>query len=251
MKQHLRLLGRFVFGKLLPKGIPYPVFMGPLKGEKFVLGSMGGEGGGATTYFNMMEPEQTKKIAEVLQRGACFIDIGANVGYYTILASRIVGTQGSVIAFEPVLRNLAYLHQHIVINRVQNVRVLTMACSDNFSLGRFLMPKTYAEGYLGEGESSVDISSSSTTLVPTITLDTIVEELKLSPNVIKIDVEGAELKVLRGAEKTLSQWGPTIFLSVHSPELQQSCLEYLRRMNYQVNALTKGSINASEYIAVR
>src|SRR5574341_250760 len=112
-----------VFGKLLPQ-IPYPVLWGVQKGNKYVLGSLAGKGGGASVYFNMVEPEQTSCFAETLKKGMVFFDIGANVGYYTILAAQLVGPTGRVFAFEPVIRNIVYLYRHTILNRVKNVTIL-------------------------------------------------------------------------------------------------------------------------------
>ena len=59
-----------------------------------------------------------------------FVDVGANVGYYTLIAARRVGPQGRVIAFEPVPRNVAFLHRHLALNRVTNVTILPVACAE-------------------------------------------------------------------------------------------------------------------------
>jgi len=82
MNDLVRASARFVFGKLLPRWA-YPVIRGPLKGAKFILGTLSGEGGGATVYFNMSEPEQTSAFVGALKPGQVLFDIGANVGYYT------------------------------------------------------------------------------------------------------------------------------------------------------------------------
>jgi hypothetical protein len=102
LSEFLRKAVRVVAGRLLPR-IAYPVLRGPLKGARFVLGSLAGEGGGASVYLNQVERHQTAALVDVLRSGQIFFDIGANVGYYTVLGSRLVGVSGSVLAFEPVL----------------------------------------------------------------------------------------------------------------------------------------------------
>lgn len=85
-------------------------------------------------------------------------------------------------------------------------------------------------------------------LVPTITIDTIAEELELVPDVIKIDVEGAEIEVLRGAERTLTEARPTIFLSTHSPELRGLSLKLLTTCGYNTEPLLS-SDDPHEFVA--
>ena len=64
-------------------------------------------------------------------------DIGAHAGYYTLIASKLVGGSGHVVAFEPAPRNLRYLRRHLSLNHVSNVTVLEVAVSDRAGVGRF------------------------------------------------------------------------------------------------------------------
>lgn len=224
-----RRLARFVFGKVLPRRA-YSVRSGPLKGARFVLGALSGQGGGASVYFNKMETEQTAEMLETLTVGQTFFDIGANVGYYTILASRLVGPSGQVVAFEPLVRNLAYLQRHVELNNASNVRVLPFAVSSESTILSFSSGQNSAMGHL-------DADGAGDTVVPTVTLDEITERLGIMPDVLKIDVEGAEMDVFRGAEHVLSEAKPAIFLSTHSPELRRQCTELLISYDYSLKPL--------------
>lgn len=241
MKSFIRRGGRLLFGRVLPRRA-YPVLSGPLRSSRFILGSMAGDGGGASVYFNKMEPEQAEAMLREINEGDVFFDIGANVGYYSILASKIVGERGSVVACEPVIRNLAFLQQHVVLNKADNVRVLAFACSDENGTARFSLGPNSAMGQLVAERSYADV------LVPTITLDRMAQELDLSPDVLKIDVEGAEMKVLTGGAEVLSRAKPTIFLSTHSNELRESCLKLLGEIGYTVEPLIAGA-NPHEFLA--
>jgi len=75
-------------------------------------------------------------------------------------------------------------------------------------------------------------------IVPTVTVDAVVELIGFSPDVLKIDVEGAEFRVLQGAYDTLTKTSPIIFLSVHSSDLRSACLNYLRELGYVFEVLT-------------
>jgi len=247
MVDALRRIGRFVAGKL-PR-IAYPVISGPLRGSRFVLGSLSGAGGGASVYFNMVETEQTAAIINALSIGRVLFDIGANVGYYTILGARLVGSQGKVIAVEPVIRNLVYLYKHTLLNKASNVSIIPAACSDTLSLATFSLGKNFSTGFLASRRHEGNSSERASFLVPTVTVDAIVQQLGTCPDVIKVDVEGAELSVLKGAQVTLREAKPRIFLSTHSEVLRSNCLEYLTKLSYRFEVLSQDKDNPSEFLA--
>lgn len=234
----LRRVARYVAGRLLPRRA-YTVRLGPLKGAKFVLGALSGEGGGSSVYVGGVEPEQTSAFVEAIRPGSAFFDIGANVGYYTVLASRLVGGDGRVIAFEPVPRNLEFLRRHLELNCLANVTVVPMAVSDNCGTAGFSLGLDTAMGHIGEdGEITVE----------TTTLDHMVDQLGCGPDVVKIDVEGSEIEVLTGAAETLRTHKPMIFLSTHSNKLREDCLAHLRGLGYSVEPLIAGD-DPHEFIA--
>jgi FkbM family methyltransferase len=237
-----------VFEKLLPR-FAYPVIRGPLKGAKFIIRTLSGEAGGAAVYFNMVEPEQTSVFADTLKQGQVFFDIGANVGYYTILGARIVGSQGKVFAFEPVIRNLVYLYLHTVLNKASNVKIISAACSDTLSLTSLSVGRDFARGHV---TNTIRLDNDADNLlfpVPTVTVDAIVQQLGVSPDVIKIDVEGAEHFVLRGAQATLRKAKPIIFLSTHSKMHRSNCLKYLEELGYTCEVLRQDKNIPSEFLA--
>lgn len=231
MTGFLRPAGRFLFGKLMPRR-PYRVLTGPLKGARFILGSMSGEGAGGSVYFNKIEVEQTSAMVREIQSGDTFFDVGANVGYYTVLASRRVGPDGHVAAFEPVVRNVAFLQQHTVLNDARNVEILPLAISAETGFSSFAAGPHDSMGKL-------DANGNGEMLVATVTLDEIAERINKMPDVIKIDVEGAEMDVFRGAVRILNEKRPKIFLSTHSTKLRTECLDHLRGLGYTVEDLIK------------
>jgi FkbM family methyltransferase len=241
----LRKAGRAVAGRLLPR-IAYPVLAGPLRGARFVLGALAGEGGGASVYVNQLERHQTAALASALRPGHLFFDIGANVGYYTVLGSRLVGPSGSVVAFEPDLRNLVFLRRHLALNGCRNTSVVTAACSDAPGLASFSAGENCATGHLAR--DSARASGRAFSLVPTTRVDDVVERLGAAPDVVKIDVEGAELDVLHGAEAALKAKHPRLFLSVHSDELRSGCLGYLGKFGYRADPLVPDEIAPTEYL---
>jgi FkbM family methyltransferase len=243
-----RACARVVFGKLLPRRA-YPVVRGPLRGARFILGTASGEGGGAAIYFNKTEPEQTSAFMRTLRHGHVLFDIGANVGYYTILGARTVGSRGKVFAFEPAIRNLAYLYQHTVLNKTINVTIISAACSDIVSVSAFSAESDFAIGHLINTVPLVSNARGHLLPVPTVTVDAVVQQLGFFPDVMKIDVEGAEHSVLKGAQTTLRKAKPKIFLSTHSDMLRSTCLEYLKEFGYTWEVLSRDKQNPSEFLA--
>ena len=229
-------MARFLSGKLLPR-IAYPVLRGPLRGARFVLGSAAGPGRGATIYLNLSESQKVSVLSNSLKKGQIFFDIGANVGLYTILGSRLVGPEGKVVAFEPLVRNIFYLYKHVSLNRASNVLILPVSCSNTLELADFALGANPATGHL-EGLTTAwgKKGHDDVTLVSTVTLDAAARGLNTYPDVIKIDVEGAELQVLEGAREVLSTAKPDIFLSVHSHDLQTGCLQYLQDLDYTLQS---------------
>lgn len=247
MNMVLRKIGRF-FAKKLPH-LAYPVFRGPLRGSRFILGALAGKGGGASVYFNMIEIEQTEAFINALRTGNILFDVGANVGYYTILGSRLVGPEGKVIAVEPVIRNLIHLYKHTLLNKANNVSIIPAACSDNLSLASFLNGENFATGRLANRRGEGNSWDRASILVPTVTIDAIAQQLQANPDVIKVDVEGAELSVLKGAQVTLQKAKPHVFLSTHSEVLRTNCLEYLTGLGYTIEVLSQDKENPSEFLA--
>lgn len=220
---------RWLCGRVLP-ALPYPVIRGPLRGSRFILGAAAGEGGGASVYVDMVEPEKTRALLEILRPGQTVFDVGANIGYYTLLASRQVGPSGRVLAFEPSARNISYLYRHLALNGADNVTLIPMACSDRLALARFVAGADCATGRLAsDGARPGDARFE---YVATVTVDQMVTETGLVPDVLKVDVEGAEEQVLKGAAHTLSNARPVVLLGVHSAALRSSCTSYLRALGY-------------------
>jgi FkbM family methyltransferase len=182
------------------------------------------------------EREQTRLFEQLLRPGGVVLDVGANVGYYTLLASVLVGDGGAVHAFEPEPRNAEFLRRHLRINRRRNVTVQQAAVSDRAGTARFAFGSGTGTGHLGEtGELEVR----------TLRLDDYCAEHALAPAALKIDVEGAEMSVLQGARETLARHRPAIFLSTHGAEVHAACLAFLRDLGYQPRPILGGDVEST------
>lgn len=145
------------------------------------------------------EPTQTKSFIKSIKKGNTVFDIGANVGYYSVLASKLVGKNGKVFAFEPDPQSLKLLYKNIGINKCKNIIVVKSALSNHN--GKLILTQDSSN----PGESSLTLfKKGKKILVDVLTLDKFIKTQKIKTiDVIKMDVEGAELNILRGGLKTL------------------------------------------------
>jgi FkbM family methyltransferase len=173
-------------------------------------------------------------------KGSVVFDIGANVGFYTLLASVLVGDRGKVVAFEPVPRNLRYLWSHLQINRITNVLVIEAAVSDNN--GECLFDT-------GPNHSTGRISKKGGLTAKVATIDKLVAGGEVPPPThMKIDVEGAELNVLRGGMSTLIAYRPDLFLATHSKGVHRQCCDLLKSLGYNLEPISGTELDQTDEI---
>jgi FkbM family methyltransferase len=216
-------IGRHTFwGKLLriplraiPEGLSLPILQGALFGNWWVVGSSV-----PGCWLGYYERDKQKCFADAVGPGSVVIDIGANAGFYTLLAAVRSAPMGEVVAFEPLPRNVDYLNRHIRLNRLSNVRVVQAAVADFVGQARFAEHAHPEEGSLCDSGQLV---------VRVVSLDALYGAGEIvKPNIVKIDVEGAELAVLQGARLLLAEARPTIFLATHGAGVHQDCSALLR-----------------------
>ena len=142
----------------------------------------------------LYEPEVTHFVEENLEANMTFVDIGANIGYYTVIASRLVGEFGRVFAFEPDSRNYSYLQRNVEANRLRNVEIIEKAATDRNGTAPFIRDPGGAEGWVANEERGPNRIT-----VQTTTLDHFFRsEGWPSIDMAKMDVEGSEKSVLEG-----------------------------------------------------
>lgn len=209
-----------------------PIMRGRLRGRKWIVGSSN-HGCWLGTY----EFEQRVAFEATVTESSVVFDVGAHVGFYTLLASVLVGPAGKVFAFEPLPRNLRYLTRHLQLNGIDNVTVVEAAVSNISGAACFEEGPTTAMGR---------ISPKGVLNVRTIALDELVQSGELpSPDYIKMDIEGAEFAALWGAKSILEQSHPTLFLATHGRDIHQRCCQFLRALEYQLKALDGAAIEES------
>jgi FkbM family methyltransferase len=163
-----------------------------------------------------------------LGSGETFFDVGAWIGVYSLLASRLVGRTGRVYAFEPDDMARQVLASNLRLNDARNVEVVPKALSDhvgeapfgsNWHIGPLSLPCSRTGQILDESATGTKLQGAMK--VPTTTLDDFSETIGRVPDMVKIDVEGHEVEVVRGAMLTLSNPKTTIILELHCETLSR------------------------------
>jgi FkbM family methyltransferase len=155
--------------------------------------------------FGVWEPDATAAIQSFLQENSTVVDVGANVGYFSLLAAYAVGRLGAVHAVEALPSTVGLLRHNIALNGASNVTVHPVAAGDE--AGEIEIFKA-SDSVLGS--SSTTSGEVSEGRVPCVTLDELLREVDgADVRLLKVDVEGDEESVLRGATRLLGQMGPS------------------------------------------
>jgi FkbM family methyltransferase len=221
--------------KLLPPELIVPIPVGELRGKKWIVGSQR-----HACWIGTYERLFQTIVARHVKVGSVFHDVGANVGFYSLLASALV-KDGTVYAFEPVPKNIYYLKRHLQLNRIGNVKVFEVAISDQVGTEQFLEEQTRAMGHL---------SDQGNYRVRTSTIDALIESGRVAPpDYIKMDIEGAEFKALLGARKCFQRCRPTLFLATHGQEVHEACCRLLVEYHYDFFPIGIPAENRAELFA--
>ena len=169
--------------------------------------------------------------------GEIVVDVGAHIGLYSLIAAKKVGPSGKVIAIEPDPENFRILRKNIVLNQSMNIDALECAAYSAKERLKLFLPELeqgrtiFNTVMQDRGKTSVSFLE-----VEANTLDNILESKNIKEvNWIKIDVEGAELEVLKGASKTLASNKDTTFvIEIHGSEIYREVLGFLERYNIEV-----------------
>lgn len=222
---------------VIPRDATLSVLQGRLRGKKWIAGS-GNHGYRLGTY----ELSKRRVLESVVKSESVVFDVGAHVGFYTLLASVLVGgDRGRVVAFEPAQRNLFYLKEHLRLNNVTNATVIEAVVSDRSEEVSFKQEQRNT--FIGR------ISSSGNSRVTAVALDDLIRRGQIPiPDYIKIEVEGAEMWALVGARRTLEEDRTTLFLATHGRGVHKECCNLLRSLGYQLEPLDGESLDRSQEV---
>ncbi len=187
-----------------------------------------------------IDPNEFAFLDRFLRPGMTVLDAGANEGVYTIFAAKRVGSEGSVWAFEPSHREVSRLERNLDLNKL-SARVFPVALADSAGEAELAIAAYGHEGLNTLGAFVHDIEAGRKERVQVARLDDVVNQNPPAGlDMIKIDVEGAELRLLKGATATLQRYRPIVLLEVSDAALRQQgssreeLLDYLRAHGYEM-----------------
>jgi FkbM family methyltransferase len=178
-----------------------------------------------------------------LRTGGTFFDIGANAGFFTLVAARRVGPRGRCIAFEPSPDNGAGIAEQIEVNSLAHCSLALEAIADYDGTADFSFPTPGSTvGHLGKtkkGEQNIQVKVT--------TIDSACARFG-RPNFIKMDIEGAEASALRGAANTLRDVRPGWLIELHGPRCEQQVKALLQEAHYDFFDLDGVRLNSSRVL---
>ncbi len=197
------------------------------------------------------EPHLTDVFKRFCRPGMTVVDVGANIGYYSILASELVGPEGRVIAIEPNSENCRLLLSTMRLQGRSNITLLPVACDTQTGWA-------YYSTHIGSNGSLVDnedLLATPGTVVPTFRLEDLVDE---PVGLLKIDVEGAEARVVAGARKLIERHRPVVTTELSEAMLEEvsgstpsEYLSYFHGLGYSLAVIDRKSGTPKQYPTVR
>ena len=178
----------------------------------------------------------TKVVRQLIKKGDIVLDVGANIGYYSILFSKLVGQNGKVLCFEPTEYFLKILKMNLEANRISNVEVFKIGLSDKRREAEIEIEGPSASFHCAE-----DLTPRTKELVNLISLDEFIEQHSLEKiDLIKVDIDGHEPLFLQGAWEILDKYNPVILLEVSHPHYLKAGFtawdfyDLLKKKNYRI-----------------
>jgi FkbM family methyltransferase len=199
-------------------------------------------------HFGTHEPPVQKLLVACLKLGNCFYDIGAHTGFFSVLAAVLVGRSGAVVAVEPDRRNASLLRETVARNSLgPNVAVVEQALSSFEGASKFASAVSGPNSNTGMSKMvGQDLPGSYE--VSCVTMDKLAETFT-APNVIKMDVEGAESEVLKGSTRIFESVRPFLICEAHNELNANFICSWLRERSYSVKWLSHAQIFPRQLIA--
>jgi FkbM family methyltransferase len=176
-------------------------------------------------FFTDYEPDKQKAISALMPPNGVFFDVGANIGLHSYFVNKHF-PDARIFSFEPLPDNLAYLNETIQRNGIRNMNVVGAAVSASPGESFFDISNSNFKGKLSTEKTALRVKM--------ITLDGFVQERQVWPDLIKVDVEGAEEEVLLGAGEMIKQCKPTFIIELHNPTQDIKVAALLRQHGYDI-----------------
>lgn len=222
--------------RLIPRSMTMPILQGPGRGFRWIVGSYN-----HGCWLGSYEFEKQVVLKGLVTPGDVVYDVGAHVGFFTLILARLVGATGMVYSFEPLDRNYRYLLEHIALNGLTNVVAVRAAIGPRTGVGQFQAGPHSATGKLTP-EGSVEC--------PVYNLLEYIASYQLKPpTLIKMDIEGEEARVVPSILDYIAPRRVKLLVSTHSDEITSDLAGMLASRGYRVTPLQwagRGRTNSIE-----
>lgn len=213
------------------------VAAGTLKGYKVLLNLKAEKSRWLGTY----EPELQTALADFLHPRQVIYDVGANIGYVTMMLAHYTGAEGKVFAFEALPINVGRIRKNMELNKLKNVCVISGAVLDKAGDVTFYVHESVGMGKAAGSAGRKDEQYKAKITVPGFSLDEFVyQQGQPAPDVVKMDIEGGEVLALPGMNRILAEHHPLMLLELHGPESEKVAWETLKKAGYSLCAMESG-----------
>ncbi len=213
------------------------VAAGDLKGYRVLLDLKTEKSRWLGTY----EPELQAALGAFLRPGMVVYDVGANIGYVTLMLARHSGPQSRVFAFEALPANVERIKQNVALNQQTNVSVVPAAVIDRTAPVRFYVHDSVGMGKAAGSAGRQDEHYKGEISVAGLSLDEFVYgQGNPAPQAVKMDIEGGEVLALPGMRRLLREAHPLMLLELHGPESEKVAWEMLSEAGYKLYAMESG-----------
>lgn len=207
-------------------------------------------------FLGETNPLETAILMKSLRKNDVMIDVGAHNGWYSFVANQCVGEGGRILAFEPNPQCIKAFRNNLRLNGYQNIQLITAALSDKNGFSAFWIGDDMAGSLIKDQTEHVSAMGVAEKKVRTYRLDDYLLRKNTRPvRFIKIDVEGAELEVITGAQKTLQKYAPIILAEVYCKDRKQeqkrkALFAKLKNLGYEPYMITPAGIKKTRYADV-
>lgn len=190
-------------------------------------------------WLGTYEPELQYAIKSLVERGQVIMDIGANIGFISLIIANKTGPDGHVYAFEALPENVVRLRKNIEINGyLDRISIIESAVQDRTGDAVFLEGPSTGTGKVQGSAGRDSLEYIHQIQITGISIDEYIDRQdNLVPDVIKIDIEGGEVLALPGMERTLQVMRPILFIELHGTEAAQVCWDILNKSNYRISRM--------------
>jgi FkbM family methyltransferase len=193
-------------------------------------------------WLGTYEPDLQRAAREWIRPGMVVADVGANIGYISLIAARLAGENGHVFAFEALPANITRLEKNAALNSLDGrVTITHAAVTDKVGEAVFLAHESGAMGK-AEGSAGRDTHYSNRIRVPALTLDHFfLEQKNPPPQLVKMDIEGGEGLALAGMQQLLAEARPVLLIELHGEQAARQVWEQLQAHGYHLRTMGAGN----------